>query len=60
MLGGGNIRVVLFKSQAVVARREKARKKIQLKKNGDILIAHLPQPSGDRANGNVIVRISKP
>jgi hypothetical protein len=60
LLGGSDVRVVLFKSQAAVARRERARKKIQLKKNGEILITHLPQPGGDKADGNMIVRISKP
>ncbi len=59
MLGGNDVKVVLFKSHTVVARRETARKKIQLKKNGDIILTHLPQPGSDQVDGNVIVRISK-
>lgn len=53
-------KVVLFKSQAVVARAEKARKKIQLKKNGDVLIAHLPQPRPERTNADLVIPVSKP
>lgn len=52
--------VVLFKSQQVVARRENARKKIQLSKNGDVLIKHLPQIGADKASGDVVIHISKP
>jgi len=52
--------VVLFKSQAVVARAEKARKKIQLIKNGEVLIAHLPQPRPEKTNADLVIAISKP
>ncbi|HZR45362.1 MAG TPA: hypothetical protein VFA47_01565 [Candidatus Manganitrophaceae bacterium] len=60
LLGGPDDRVVLFKSQAAVARREKPRKKIQLKKNGDVLIPHLPQPGEGKPNAEMIIQISKP
>ena len=53
-------KVVLFKSQGFVARQEQARKKIQLSKNGDVLIMHLPQVGADRACGDVVTHISKP
>jgi hypothetical protein len=53
-------KVVLFKSQAVVARAEKGRKKIQLKKNGDVLIAHLPQPRPERTTADLVIPVSKP
>ena len=53
-------RVVLFKSQTVVARHEKARKKIQLSRNGDVLIKHLPQPGADKTSGDMIIHISRP
>jgi len=52
--------VVLFKSQGLVARREKARRKIELSKNGDVLIKHLPQAGAASGNGDVVVHISKP
>lgn len=60
MLAKTGDRVVLFKSQALVARQEKARKKIQLSKNGDVLIKHLPQAGADRTSGDVVIHISKP
>jgi hypothetical protein len=60
MLGNSSTKVVLFKSQTPVARTEKARKKIQLKKNGEVLITHLPQPSSGRTNADLIIPISKP
>ena len=60
LLGGSDTRVVLFKTQAAIKRREKARKKIQLNKNGDAVITHLPQPGADKANGDLIINISKP
>lgn len=60
MLAKTGDRVVLFKSQALVARQEKARKKIQLSKHGDVLIKHLPQAGADRTSGDVVIHISKP
>lgn len=60
LLGGTDAKVVLFKSQTAVARREKPRKKIQLKKNGDVLIPHLPQPGEGKPNSEMIIQISKP
>ena len=60
MLAKNSDKVVLFKSQGFVARREKARKKIQLSKNGDVLIKHLPQIGADKTSGDVVIHISKP
>lgn len=60
LLAGSGSRVVLFKSQNPVARREKARRKIQLGKNPDVLIRHLPSPSAGQPNSDIIVQISKP
>jgi hypothetical protein len=60
LLSGAEGKVVLFKSQADVARAEKARKKIQLQKNGEILIEHLPQPSPEKATSDLIIPVSKP
>lgn len=53
-------KVVMFKSEAAVARREKSRKKIQLSKNGEVIIAHLPQPGMNRASADLIIQLSKP
>ena len=60
LLTGGSAKVVLFQSQATVARTERARKKIQLKKNGTPLITHLPQPRPDQTNADLIIPVSKP
>jgi len=59
MLAQTGARLALFKSQALVARQEKARKKIQLSKNGDVLIKHLPQAGADKANADMVIHISK-
>ncbi len=60
LLGDSTARKVLFKSQTALARREKARKRIQLRKNGDVLIAHLPQPGAHQSSSDQFIQISKP
>lgn len=60
LVGNTSAKVVLFKSQNAVARAEKGRKKIQLKRNNDVLITHLPQPGSEKTNANLIVSVSKP
>jgi hypothetical protein len=51
---------LLFRSQAPVARRQRGRRKIQLNRNGEVLIEHLPQPGAERATADLIVHLSKP
>ena len=60
LLKSSSAEVVLFRAQDVVARAEKPRKKIQLKKNGDVLITHLPQPRPEKPNADLIISVSKP
>ena len=60
LLGDGSHRVVMFRSQLPVARRERGLRKIQLNRNGDILVEHLPQPGADRSQAHLIVHLSKP
>ena len=60
MLGDSDIKVVLFKSNEVVTRQEKGRQNIQLRKNGEELIPHLPQPGAGKPTGNMIIHLSKP
>ena len=60
LLSNGSASVVLFKSQGTVGRSKKARKKIQLKKNSDVLITHLPQPGPEKTNSDLIISVSKP
>jgi len=60
LLGDSSKQVVLFRSQAAVPRTEKARRRIQLMKNADILIPHLPQPGPEQPNADMIISVSKP
>ncbi|QSQ13858.1 hypothetical protein [Myxococcus landrumensis] len=62
LLGGGNAQVVLFKSQALVPRRQQARRKVQLVRTstGDVLIDHLPQPGADSPHADLIIHVLKP
>jgi hypothetical protein len=60
LLAGAEATVVLFRSQAPVARRRQGRRKIQLSRNGEVLIEHLPQPGAERATADLIVHLSKP
>lgn len=53
-------RVVLFKSKAVVPRRLAGSRKLQLKKNTDTLIEHLPQPGSANATSDLVVHLFKP
>lgn len=53
-------RVLLFKSMTAVKRQETAREKIQLNKNGEALIKHLPQPSVSKTAADFIIQLSKP
>jgi len=52
--------VVLFRSQGLLHRRERGRRRIQLSKNDDVLIANLPQPGPEQARADVIVHLTKP
>jgi hypothetical protein len=60
LLNGDDVRVVLFKSQTAVPRQEKARSKIQLSRNTDVLIKHLPQIGAEKIDGNFIIHLLKP
>ncbi len=60
LLANNGQQVVLFRSRGPVARREQARKNIQLRKNGDVLIKHLPQVGAVDVHGDVVIHISKP
>jgi len=54
------VHVVLFKSEALVARRAKSRSGIQLIHNADVLYKQLPQPPVHRPDANMIVHLVKP
>jgi hypothetical protein len=60
VLGGdAGARFVLFRSNALVSRRERARRKIQLFRHTDILVEHLPQPRAERADANLIIHVAR-
>ncbi|HYW07438.1 MAG TPA: hypothetical protein VE913_10800 [Longimicrobium sp.] len=59
LLAPGGEAVVVFRSQAPLARREQGRRRIQLSKNGDVLMANLPQPGTERAGADLILHLSK-
>lgn len=60
LLGGAGDQIALFRSTAPLARQARGRRRLQLNKNGDVLIANLPQPPADSSTSDVIVRVSKP
>jgi hypothetical protein len=60
LLAPAGERVAIFRSQASLARQERGRSRIQLSKNGDVLMANLPQPGVERAQADLIVHLSKP
>ena len=59
LLGAPDAKVVLFKSQAEVTRRQRARKKIQLERNGEVVVENLPQPGAQKTDANLIIHLSK-
>lgn len=59
LLGDGETRVVLFRSTAAVPRLARGRQRIQLSRNGEIVIPHLPQPGAERATADIIVHVSR-
>jgi len=58
-LGDSSVRIALFRSQLPVARRAGGYRKLQLKRNNDILVQHLPQAGSDRAQAHFIVHLAK-
>jgi len=59
-LGDASTRIVMFQSSAPVARRAGGYRKLQLKRNAEILVQHLPQAGSDRAQARFIVHLAKP
>lgn len=60
ILGDAGARIVLFQSTAPVPRRERGYRKLQLRRNNEVLVKHLPQAGPDRPQANFIVHLSKP
>lgn len=59
LLAAAGERLTLFRSQQPVARQDKARKRIQLARNNDVIIAQLPQPGAAAATADLVVHLSK-
>ncbi|HMT81582.1 MAG TPA: hypothetical protein PKD66_14520 [Azonexus sp.] len=59
-LGDADARIVLFQSSAPVARRAGGYRKLQLRRNAEVLVQHLPQAGSDRAQARFIVHLAKP
>jgi hypothetical protein len=53
-------RIVLFRSDAEVARRAGGCTKLELSRNGAALIANLPQAAADRPDSDLVIHLSKP
>ena len=51
-------RIALFEAQGAVARRARGPTGIELHRNGDVLIGHLPQPGADRHDAQFVVHLS--
>lgn len=60
VLGDAGTRIVLFQSQQPVARRAGGYRKLQLRRNAEVLVQHLPQAGSDRAQARFIVHLAKP
>ena len=60
LLGDAAARIVLFQSRNAVDRRAGGYRKLQLARNGEILVQHLPQAGSDRGQARFIVHLSKP
>ena len=60
LVGTGNDKVALFRSNTAQPRLAKARSKIQLKRNNEVLIQHLPAPTEHQAQADLIIHVAKP
>jgi hypothetical protein len=55
----GAARVALFEAQSPVARRVRGPTGIELRRNGDVLIGHLPQPGAERPDAQFVVHLTQ-
>lgn len=59
VLGDAASRIVLFQSRLELDRRAGGYRKLQLRRNNEVLIQHLPQAGSDRAQARFIVHLAK-
>ena len=60
LLGADPANTVMFSSLSPVARSEFGLRKLHLMRTADVLIEHLPQPSADRSQAQLIIHLTKP
>lgn len=56
----GAARVALFEAQGPTTRRERGPTRLELHRNGDVLVGNLPQPGAQRSDAQFVVHLSKP
>lgn len=56
----GAARIACFQARAPVARRPRGPGRLELHRNGDVLIGNLPQPGAGRHDAQFVVHLSKP
>jgi hypothetical protein len=54
----GAARIALFQARAAVTRRARGPAGVELHRNGDVLIGHLPQPGADRRDAQFVVHLN--
>lgn len=60
LLGDDSSRIALFRSKDAVPRRARGYRKLQLNRNGDVLLHHLPLPAADQRRAQFVIHLSKP
>jgi hypothetical protein len=58
-LAAAPARLALFRSQDPVPRRARGYHKLQLSRNGDVVVENLPLPRPDRPDADLVVHVSK-
>ncbi len=56
----GTARIALFESQAPSTRRERGLRGIELHRNGDVMLSHLPAPGPGRVDAQFVVHLNQP
>jgi hypothetical protein len=56
---GGGARIALFEAQSSVERRARGPARLQLHRNGDVLIGNLPQPGAERSDAQFVIHLSQ-
>lgn len=59
VLGDATARIVLFQSRTPLDRRASGYRKLQLRRNSEVIVQHLPQAGSDRAQARFIVHLAK-